>query len=103
MKTQWKKRENTTEADQQIIKKYDELADAALKAQAKEIAKLTESREAWKGIQEGTARLLKEKEARIAELEAALKQIADNYNKPTTSKDGLAFIARAALEKSDGK
>jgi len=49
-----------------------EAADA-LEAQARRIAELTGNREAWKGIQEGTVRLLKEKEARIAELEAALK------------------------------
>lgn len=32
-----------------------------------------------------------------ARLREALKQIADTYNKPTTSKDGLAFLARAAI------
>ncbi len=49
----------------------------ALEAQARRIAELTGNREAWKGIQEGTARLLKEKESRIAELEAALEPFAD--------------------------
>ena len=33
-------------------------------------------------------------------LRAALKQIAETYNKPTTSKDGLAFMAAAALKET---
>lgn len=42
-------------------------------------------------------RLNKENE----KLRAALKQIAETYNKPTTSKDGLAFIAAAALKETE--
>lgn len=37
----------------------------------------------------------------INKLRAALKQIAETYNKPTTSKDGLAFMAAEALKETD--
>lgn len=36
----------------------------------------------------------------IIRLRAVLKQIAETYNKPTTSKDGLAFMAAAALKET---
>ncbi len=40
--------------------------------------------------------------AEIEKLRAALKLIAETYNKPTTSEDGLAFIAAAALKETGG-
>ena len=78
------------------------------------IAELTGNREAWKGIQEGTARLLQEKEARIAELEAALREAYEVYAGsdgfiPETAAEGyqqqlikqMVDIVGAALEKKN--
>jgi len=66
------------------------------------IAELTGNREAWKGIQEGTARLLQEKEARIAELEAALKPFADAQHPSDVSVSDLRAARAAYLGTKDG-
>ncbi len=80
------------------VASQSECADA-LEAQARRIAELTGNREAWKGIQEGTARLLQEKEARIAELEAALKIYAEARCSGMICAFDDGEAARAALEK----
>lgn len=53
--------------------KYFYKAADMLEEKDRRIAELIGNREAWKGIQEGTAKILKEKEARIAELEDELQ------------------------------
>jgi septal ring factor EnvC (AmiA/AmiB activator) len=64
----------------------------ALEAQARRIAELTGNREAWKGIQEGTARLLQEKEARIAELEAENEELKKAISKPWMGSARAAYL-----------
>ena len=41
--------------------------------------------------------------AKVDVYEIALTDIAKTYNEPKTSKDGLAFFARKALEKANEK
>lgn len=52
-------------------------------------------------LTETNAKLLVLERKRAEKLRAALKQIAETYNKPTTSKDGLAFMAAEALKETD--
>lgn len=84
--------------------KYFYKAADMLEAQEKRIAELTGNREAWKGIQEGTAKILKEKEVRIAELEAENRALRNEYkavNQELTEMQGKYETASAALEKKN--
>ena len=75
-------------------KQYASTSAATLEAHILSVHSAKSEAEWW--AQREITRLRAENE----KLRAALKHIAETYNKPTTSKDGLAFFAAAALKET---
>ena len=77
-------------------KQYASTAVATLEAHILSVHSAKSEAEWW------AHREIERLRAENEKLRAALKMIAETYNKPTTSKDGLAFIAAAALKETGG-
>lgn len=75
-------------------------SQAIIKMQAAEIEKLRHMLDAETDQARKDVVYFDELRAENEKLRAALKQIAETYNKPTTSKDGLAFMAATALKET---